>query len=141
MTKYTFGAESAKRLATCDQKLQKIAQRALSYGVMDFSILEGIRSLEKQQEEFRAGRSQIDGVTKLSMHQHNPSRAFDLLPFPAVVNGVNVWDDKQRFAVLAGLICAAAAEEGISIRWGGDWDGDGNNADSKLHDMPHFELA
>lgn len=65
----------------------------------------------------------------------------DLIPYPGTVNGVNVWNDKQRFSVLAGLIMAAAAEEGVKIRWGGDWDGDGNNADSSFHDMPHFELV
>ena len=137
---YTFGPASASKLATCDDRLQRVARRALGYGVMDFSVTEGLRTLEKQQEEFRAGRSQVDGIKQLSMHQHQPARAMDLMPWPAVVNGVNVWQDNQRFCVLAGLILAAAAEEGIGIRWGGDWDGDGNNADSNLHDLPHFEL-
>jgi peptidoglycan L-alanyl-D-glutamate endopeptidase CwlK len=138
---YTFGPTSAAKLATCDDRLQRVARRALGYGVMDFAITEGLRTLEKQQEEFRAGRSQIDGIKKLSMHQHQPSRAIDVMPWPAEVNGVNVWKDTQRFAVLAGLLLAAAKEEGVSLRWGGDWDGDGNNADSNLHDLPHFELA
>ncbi len=138
---YAFGPASAAKLATCDDRLQRVARRALSYGIMDFAITEGLRTLEKQQEEFRNGRSQIDGVHKLSMHQHQPSKAIDVLPWPAEVNGVNVWKDPQRFSVLAGLLLAAAKEEGVALRWGGDWDGDGNNADSSLHDLPHFELA
>ncbi len=138
---YTFGTTSAAKLSTCDDRIQRVMRRALGYGLMDITVLEGVRTLEKQQEEFRAGRSEIDGVNKLSKHQEVPSRAVDVMPWPAVVNGVNVWDDKQRFAVMAGLILAAAKEEGVALRWGGDWDGDGNNADSKLHDMPHFELS
>ena len=37
---YTFGAKSGKRLTTADEKLQKVANRALSFGVMDFSIID-----------------------------------------------------------------------------------------------------
>jgi peptidoglycan LD-endopeptidase CwlK len=29
---------------------------------------------------------------------------------------------------------------GIEIRWGGDWDGDGDLSDHKFNDLPHFEL-
>ncbi|EYC51456.1 hypothetical protein AZ34_10470 [Hylemonella gracilis str. Niagara R] len=141
MSRFSFGEASARKLATCDERLQRVARRALAYGVMDFAITEGLRTLEKQQEEYRAGRSQIDGIKTLSKHQRLPSEAIDVLPHPAVVNGVNVWNDQQRFAVLAGLMMAAAADEGVTLRWGGDWDGDGNNADSTLHDMPHFELV
>ena len=59
----------------------------------------------------------------------------------AVVNGINVWNDNHRWCVLAGLFMAAANLEGVDIRWGGDWDGDGNNADSRFNDYPHYELA
>jgi len=62
------------------------------------------------------------------------------MPYPPEVNGVNVWQDKQRFSVLAGLMYAAAAVVGVKIRWGGDWDSDGNNADSNFNDLPHYEL-
>jgi peptidoglycan L-alanyl-D-glutamate endopeptidase CwlK len=89
-------------------------------------------------------------VKRKGKHNHKPSLAIDLLPWPAEINGVNVWSDKQRFSVLAGLMYAAAKEDekefpdewdSAYLRWGGDWDGDGNNADSTLHDMPHFEIA
>ncbi|MBM96015.1 MAG: peptidase [Oceanospirillaceae bacterium] len=137
---YSFGRRSASNLMTCDTRLQAVARRALGYGVMDFSVTEGHRSLLRQKELYDDGMSQIDGIRFKGKHNKTPSEAMDLLPYPAVVNGINVWNDHQRFAVLAGLIMAAAAEEGVTVRWGGDWDGDGNNADSTLHDMPHFEL-
>jgi peptidoglycan L-alanyl-D-glutamate endopeptidase CwlK len=35
---------------------------------------------------------------------------------------------------------AAAAELGVSLRWGGDWDGDGSRRDHSFIDLPHFEL-
>ena len=137
---YSFGRRSASNLMTCDTRLQAVARRVLSYSVMDFSVIEGHRSLQRQKELYDAGKSKIDGINKKGKHNYTPSKAMDLLPYPAEVNGINVWNDHQRFCVLAGLIMAAAAEEGVKIRWGGDWDGDGNNADSNFHDLPHFEL-
>lgn len=140
MSKYSFGARSRDKLNTCAVSIQQVTERALSYGVMDFSVTEGHRTVEVQQQLYREGKTQIDGVDKLGKHNVMPSKAADLLPYPATVNGVNVWSDKQRFCVLAGLMYAAAAELGVSIRWGGDWDGDGNNADSNFLDLPHFEI-
>lgn len=135
-----FGKRSRANLDTCHPDLVRLMEKVLSYEVMDFSVIEGHRSPERQQELYRQGRSQIDGVSKLGMHNHNPSLAVDILPYPSVVNGVNVWNDNQRFSVLAGLVFAAASDLGIKVRWGGDWDGDGNNADSNFHDLPHFEI-
>jgi peptidoglycan L-alanyl-D-glutamate endopeptidase CwlK len=140
MSGLKFGKRSESNLQTCDDRLQRIARRVLSYGVTDFSVIEGHRTLERQLSIYHAGKSQIDGVNKKGKHNEYPSQAIDVLPYPAVVNGVDVWADKQRFCVLAGLFMAAAAEEGVSIRWGGDWDNDGNNADSNFNDLPHIEL-
>lgn len=137
---YSFGKKSKEQLETADKRLQDIAEKALSYGVMDFSVREGHRTIERQKALFAEGLTQIDGTTKKGKHNYYPSLAIDIVPFPDVVNGVNIWEDAQRFSVLAGLMYAAAAELGHKIRWGGDWDSDGNNADSKFNDYPHFEL-
>ncbi|MEY8205401.1 MAG: M15 family metallopeptidase [Bermanella sp.] len=140
MSKYKFGSGSSRKLSTCHPVLAAIAARAIGYGVMDISVIEGHRSLPRQALLYRKGLTKIDGKNTLGKHNSIPALAMDLLPYPGEINGVNVWQDKQRFCVLAGLIFAAAAEEGASIRWGGDWDGDGNNADSGFTDYPHFEL-
>ncbi|WP_461522182.1 M15 family metallopeptidase domain-containing protein [Porticoccus sp.] len=137
---YSFGKRSADNLAGCDSRLQRVAARALSFGVMDFSVICGRRSIEEQKRLYSMRMTQIDGITRKSKHMYTPSLAMDLMPYPAEVNGINVWDDHQRFHVLAGLIYAAAHLEGVKIRWGGDWDGDGNNADSSFLDLPHFEV-
>jgi hypothetical protein len=137
---FSFGQKSAERLSTVDDRLTRIVIRALGFGVLDFSVREGHRSLERQKELFDQGFSKIDGISQKGNHNFSPSLAVDIVPFPENINGVNVWKDKQRFSVLAGLMYAAAAIEGEEIRWGGDWDGDGNNADSNFHDLPHFEI-
>lgn len=137
---YSFGERSEKNLSECVEPLQRVIRRALSYGVMDFSVTEGHRDTDEQYKLFLDGKSTIDGKSRKGKHNFMPSKAADLMPYPPVLNGVNVWNDKQRFCVLAGVIYAAAAEEGVKIRWGGDWDGDGNNADSTFHDLPHIEI-
>lgn len=137
---YIFGEKSAAKLEKAHPDLQRVAKRALSIGVMDFSITESTRSQAKQQILFQDGKSTLDGVTKKSRHQSTPSQAIDVMPWPGTLNGVNVWTDNQRWCVLAGLFYAAAELEGVEIVWGGDWDSDGNNADSKFNDYPHYEL-
>lgn len=137
---FKLGNRSTANLARCNEALQRVARRAISYGVFDFSVIEGHRTLARQQQLYAEGKTQIDGVTQKGKHNEEPSEAMDLLPYPHELNGINVWADRQRFSVLAGLIYAAAAEEGVNIRWGGDWDGDGNNVDSSFNDLPHFEL-
>jgi peptidoglycan L-alanyl-D-glutamate endopeptidase CwlK len=43
---------------------------------------------------------------------------------------------------MAGVVKGVAAMQGIPVRWGGDWngDGDGNLFDSNFDDLPHFEI-
>lgn len=137
---YEYGKRSLANLDTCDPRLQELAFKVLSYGVMDISVIEGHRSAERQQQLYKEHKSQLDGVTEFSNHQAMPSKAMDLLPYPAVVNGVNVWKDTYRLSVMVGLILAAAAELGIGIRTGSDWNGTGNGEDNSFIDFPHFEL-
>lgn len=135
---YKFSQKSEERLKHLVPDMVRVVRRAMSFQVMDFIVLETLRDEERQKMLIAAGSSQKAD----SLHLANGdglAEAVDLLPYPYNVNGVDVWQDKQRFAVLAGLMFAAAALENVPIRWGGDWDGDGNNADSKFHDMPHFE--
>ncbi len=136
---YKFSQKSEERLKKLDPILVRVVRRALSFQVMDFTVLETLRDEDRQQQLIKADTSQTSDSRHLA-NGNGLAEAADLLPYPYNVNGVDVWQDRQRFAVLAGLMYAAAAIEGVPIRWGGDWDFDGNNADSKFHDMPHFEL-
>lgn len=99
----------------------------MSYNLMDFTILDGERSVERQQALFTKGASKLDGINKKSMHNHSPSLAVDIAPYPID------WDDKYKFAILASLVFKAAAEEGVKLTWGGHW--------LTFKDMPHFELT
>lgn len=135
---YKFSARSLRNLETCHPDLQELAHECIKH--VDFSVIEGHRSRERQMELYNQGMSQLDGKTKLSKHNHSPSLAFDLLPYPAVLHGVNVWNDHDRFRHFAGFVRGVAAVKGINIRWGGDWNSDFSMEDTSFHDLPHFEL-
>lgn len=128
---------SLDRLSTCDPRLVRVVRRAEKLSCYDFTVLEGHRSVERQKELFDQGYSKIDGISRKGKHNYNPSLAVDLAPYPVS------WDSKElwKFDVLAGAIFAAAEIEGVKIRWGGDWDSDGNRQEHSFLDLPHFELA
>ena len=50
------------------------------------------------------------------------------------------WNNKERFYLFAGFVKGIAAEMGIKLRLGADWDGDFTTRDQTFHDLPHFEL-
>ena len=136
---FYFGRKSIKELKTCEDALQIVARQAIQ-GPVDFSIIEGYRTLKRQEMLFRQGLSKIDGILIKGRHNYEPSRAFDIVPHPSVLNNVSVWKEPERFYILAGVMLTAAKNCGIEIRWGGDWDGDGSTKDQTFHDLGHYEL-
>lgn len=137
---YKYGKSSMAQLYTVDRSLRMVCEKALSYGVMDASIIEGRRSKEKQNQYFREGKSRVQWPNG----KHNVTttdalaNAVDVAPF---VNGKISWN-KNHCLVWAGLMLAAAAELGIKIRWGGNWDMDGEPVtDQQFQDLVHFELV
>jgi len=148
---YNFGKRSRSRLETCHPDLIKVMEEAIK--VFDFSVLEGLRTLEKQQEYYETGRSQLDGIHKKSKHQGIEfngklvSMAIDIMPYKKGTNAFSgKQKDKDRFYYLAGVVKASASkllEEGkisYKVRWGGDWDSDDIFADQNFDDLPHFEI-
>ena len=127
-----FSNRSKERLATCDERLQRVLNLVIQ--VVDFTVLQGHRSVEEQQELYAQGRTKpgaivthIDGVTKKGNHNYVPSRAVDIAPWPID------WNDLPRFRNLATAVKVAAVALGYDVRWGGDW--------QTFKDYPHFEIV
>ena len=130
----TFGKTSKSEMATCHVRLQKALEEAIK--IVDFKVLQGHRTQEEQDRLFREGRSKV----RWPQGKHNtiPSLAVDVAPYPID------WDSKhatKKFAFLAGVLTGIAHLHGVRLRWGGDWDGDGQMRDQSFHDLPHLELA
>ena len=141
---YKFGNTSKSKLSTCHKDIQLIMNEAIKITNVDFGIAEGYRSIEKQQQYFKEGKSKIDGVNKKGKHNYSPSLAVDIYPY--FENGAK-WDN-EHLSYLSGIIHAVSemllADGKIShkVRWGGNWDMDGVILiDQSFDDRPHFELV
>lgn len=124
-----FSDHSHARLETCHKDLQKVLNLALQ--AMDFSVLEGYRTSDRQEYLFEQGLSQVRAGGK---HNQLPSLAVDVAPYPID------WGDTERFVLLAGIILGVAAICDVNIRWGGDWNQNMQTRDETFRDLGHFEL-
>ena len=131
-----FSQISESRMKNLDMKLIYLLNYALATYSRDFSILEGERTIARQQTLYQQGRTipgavvtNCDGVIKKSKHQvdeYGKVKAVDLLPYP-----FKGWKDTESFEHLSKHIKRCADKFKIKIAWGGDW---------KMIDLPHFEL-
>jgi peptidoglycan L-alanyl-D-glutamate endopeptidase CwlK len=135
MEKFALGATSRANLAGVHPILREIIERAIQITSQDFRVTEGLRSYARQEQLFKAK------LTKTMNSRHLSGYAVDLVPV-----GVNdVWN-RNRADVLAAWLAVsdavhqAAAESKITIRWGGDFNGDGFGVGNDDWDLPHFEL-
>jgi peptidoglycan LD-endopeptidase CwlK len=131
-----LGAGSLAVRAELHPKWQRVIDRLVELltkdGRYDVKLLDGWRSHAEQLAAYKSGKSQKKPGT--SLHETWPSRAVDMTLYPVR------WKDEIGFGVLAGFAFAAAALEGVRIRWGGDWDQDGDTTDETFRDLNHFEL-
>lgn len=156
-----LGSRSLSRLVGVHPDLVRVFKRAAAMAKPeeDFTILEGVRTVEQMYINYGKGRTAKQLTAKgvpakyaapkeakvtwlnnplMSNHRKMPDgfgRAIDAAPYPID------WNDIGRFERLALLIFRAAAAEGVKVRWGADWDNDGNFRERGETDSPHFELA
>lgn len=143
MSKFKLSSTSNSRLNTCHEKLQEVIREAIKRTNVDFGVSEGYRSIQRQQELYASGRTKpgpiltyVDGIKKKSKHNVYPSQAVDIY---AWVNKAS-WDSRYLI-YLGGVITSTANDLGIDIRWGGNWDSDGEIiTDQSFLDLPHFEI-
>ena len=125
-----FGKRSKERLATCDERLQKVFNEVIK--TVDCSVLEGHRGEERQNRLLKEGKTKV--AYPKGRHNAFPSRAADVVPYPID------WKDRERFHLFAGFVLGVANRMGITLRWGGDWNMNFEVDDNKFDDFPHFEL-
>ena len=121
-----FGKRSRERLKGVDSKLVNILNELVK--IMDVTIIEGLRTQERQDKLVTKGASK----TKFS--KHIEGKAVDVAPYPVD------WEDRERFHYMGGMIRGIAKQMKVNVRWGGDWDGDGEVADNSFDDLVHIEL-
>ena len=146
---FVLGARSLQRLAGVHPHLVDTVKGAIAVSEVDFAVIEGVRSIDRQVELYSQGRTTAQmraaGIVDVEGKPHEKKvtwtlnsnhfvrnsgfgHAVDLAPF---VGGKIVWEPWGLFQQIAKAMKEAAAEMNYPVTWGGDW---------KKPDGPHFEL-
>lgn len=119
---YKLGSRSIERLHGVHPDLVSVVRRAIEITEVDFTVLEGLRSKERQRDLVDAGASQTMNSRHLTGH------AVDIAPW---IGGTVSWDWPPYYTIEKAMK-QAAKELDIPIEWGGDW--------TSLRDGPHWQL-
>lgn len=117
-----LGKRSRERLAGVHADLIIVMATAIQRTEIDFTVLEGLRTEERQ------GRLVESGASKTMNSRHLTGHAVDVAPY---VDGEVRWD-WPLYERLSKTIKQAARDCGIPIEWGGDW--------TTFKDGPHWQL-
>jgi len=119
---FAFSKRSLKNLEGVHPDLVRVVRRALELTEVDFVVVEGIRTLEKQRQYVESGAS------KTMNSRHLTGHAVDLIAWvDRTVNWSLIYYEK-----IAAAMKEAGSELGIPVEWGGDW--------KTFKDGPHFQL-
>lgn len=130
-----WGDRSLRVRASLDKRLQLIMDRVLTE-VGDLSLISGYRSEEEQNGLFLAGKSQLEYPQ--SKHNRYPSVAVDFQPYPRPEREEKLW---ASLAYLASAAIFIGQEHGVTLRWGGDWNRNGDLTDNNFDDLFHLEIV
>ncbi|OAT32551.1 M15 family metallopeptidase [Proteus myxofaciens] len=121
---YILSQRSQNNLNGVHQDLVQVVYKALIFSEYDFLVIEGVRSLARQKELMKEGKS------KTLNSRHLTGHAVDIVP---LVNGSIPWHDWSAFESVSKAMKQAAHQLGVSMNWGGDW--------VSFRDGPHYELS
>ena len=147
---YKLSTKSQERLIGVEPELKEIVYEAIKVTKVDFGVIEGLRTEEKQKQLVESGASQT------MKSKHLEGRAVDLI---AYIGGRGSWE-LSVYDEIADAMKQAAIKVDVAVRWGAawtvtdirEWDGTMEEAmnsyiDTRrgqgrrpFIDAPHFEL-
>lgn len=149
---YILGSRSLANLDGVHPDLVRVVRRAITITSQDFTVYEGLRTIERQREYVARG------VSKTMNSKHLPQadgygHAVDLVPW---IGGMARWEWPAIYPV-AEAMRRAARDLGVRLVWGGVWDAALNDLeDDATHEVaqycerhpgpdfldgPHYQLA
>ena len=148
---FKLSGRSIDKLEGVKPELVEVVKKAIELTKVDFGVIEGLRTEEKQRELVAAGASQT------MKSKHLTGDAVDLM---AYVNGRGCWE-LNVYDEIADAMKEAAYELDVKILWGAAWNIDdlalweGTAEEAMNHyiderrgqgkrpfiDAPHFELS
>jgi len=136
---YKLGTRSLQNLSGVHPDLVSVVEKAIKITKVDFTVIEGVRNINRQRQLVKSGASQTMNSRHLTGH------AVDIAPWPIS------WDWEKFYPIIDSFILAAK-ELDCPVRWGGNWgvkdirDWDGTAVElngsykGKFADGPHLEI-
>ena len=112
MAIYVLGKRSLAELEGVHPDLVQVVHRAIEITPIDFSVIDGLRSIEEQRIYV------AQGASKTMRSRHLTGHAVDL----AAYVGNKIRWESQLLCKIALAMREAAREYNVPIRWGGNWD-------------------
>lgn len=158
---YALSNRSLNNLKGVHGDLAKIVHRAIAITEQDFVVIEGVRSREQCMINYGKGRtvaqlsaknipakyarpndSKVTWLKNPFASKHCDGLAVDICPYPVD------WSDLKKFDKIAKAMFEAEKQlktedqisQNTNLRWGADWDNDGNKRERGESDSPHFEI-
>ena len=148
---FKLSQRSLDKMEGVKPDLITVVKKAITLTKIDFGVIEGLRTEEKQKELVASGASQT------MKSKHLTGDAVDLM---AYVNGRGCWEI-ALYDEIADAMKESAYEEDVMIRWGAAWNikdlalWEGTAEEAMNHyiderrsqgrrpfiDAPHFELV
>ena len=117
---FSLGKRSKEKLRGVHPDLVSVVERAIELTEQDFTVIEGLRDIDRQRELVKTGKSTTMNSRHLDGH------AVDIAPWPISWD----WDE---FYPIADAMKQAAEELEVDLEWGGDW--------KSFPDGPHYQLS
>lgn len=135
---FRLSGRSRRNLVGVHPRLVRVVERAIEITSVDFTVIEGVRTDERQRMLFDAGKSR----TLNSRHLIQPDGygwAVDLMAAGDLDGDGDVDPDDARraweqahYVAISDAMMRAAEEQRARVRWGGTFAG--------FVDSPHFQL-
>jgi peptidoglycan L-alanyl-D-glutamate endopeptidase CwlK len=120
---YQLGKRSLQRLVGVHPVLAFCVHEAIKVCAVDFGVLDGVRTMDRQRALVQQGKS------KTFKSYHLYGLAVDLVPF---IDGRYTWDDEDAFVLIGEAMGEVIARYDLDIQWGyAKWG----------WDMPHWQMT
>ncbi len=108
---YKLSTKSQERLIGVEPELKEVVYEAIKVTKIDFGVIEGLRTEEKQKQLVESGASQT------MKSKHLIGHAVDLMAYVGSRASweLNLYDD------IADAMAQAAKEHNVPIKWGAAW--------------------
>lgn len=123
---FKLGKRSLSNLEGVHPDLVKVVNRAIELTQVDFTVIEGLRTKERQAQLLKEKKT-----TTLNS-RHLTGHAVDLAAWVIVDDKGTVSWDWKHYYIIEKAMKQAASELKIPIEWGGNW--------KRFKDAPHWQL-